>query len=231
MRSVGERSAYETLCQVLGKKLGAWRSFVVAMSAEDVPIDGVRVCVLGGMPVCCADVRLRGRRAREEGRALVVDNGDVSFAGCPAVRLGAHVSIEPIGEGTALVGVSRDVGQVLTAAVAAFEKLPVPSEDVCEVLLASVPKREALWHVTSDAAQVVAAYLSCHPRVAELHYPGLKTDSSFEVAARTLMGGFGGYVDYRVFGADSWQRYMATTDDSRAQVLALEDALARAGEG
>lgn len=228
---MGERSTYETLCQVLGKKLGAWRSFVVAMPAEDVPIEGERVCVLGGMPVRCTDVRLLGHRAREEGQTLIVDNGGVGFAGCPAVRLGAHVAIEPLGEGTTLVGVSRDVGQVLTEAVAAFEKLPVPSEDVCEGLLASVPKREALWHVTSDAAQVVAAYLSCHPRVAELRYPGLKTDPSFEVAARTLMGGFGSWVDYRVLGADSWQRYVATTGDPRAQVLALEDALARAGEG
>lgn len=227
---MGDRSTYETLCQVLGKKLGAWRSFVVAMVAEDVPIEGERVWVLGGMPVRCADVRLLGRGAREEGRALVVDNGGAGFAGCPAVRLGAHVSIEPMGEGTALVGVSRDVGQVLTAAVAAFEKLPVPSEDVCEGLLASVPKREALWHVTSDAAQAVAAYLSCHPRVVELRYPGLKTDPSFEVAARTLTGGFGSWVDYRVYGADSCQRYTATTDNPRAQVLCLEDVLARAGE-
>lgn len=228
---MGERSTYETLCQVLGKKLGAWRSFVVAMVAEDVPIEGERVWVLGGMPVRCTDVRLLGRGAREEGRTLVVDNGGVGFAGCPAVRLGAHVSIEPLGEGTTLIGISRDVRQALPAAVAAFEELPVPSEDVCADLLASLPGREALWHATSDAAQVVAAYLSCHPRVAELRYPGLKKDPSFEVAARTLTGGFGSWVDYRILGADSWQRYVATADDARVQVLALEDALARAGEG
>ena len=86
-------------------------------------------------------------------------------------------------------------------------------------------RRDADWHTVSDAAQVVAAYLRCHPRVEELRYPGLRSDESFTIAARTLEGGFGPWVDVRVCGQAGWQRITCDSTDAREQVMSLERRL------
>ena len=79
------------------------------------------------------------------------------------------------------------------------------------------------WRVLSDAAQVVASYLVCHPRVEAVRYPGLKTDPDFPRAANTLVGGFGPRVAYRVAG--EWRLWEADERDAREQVMELERAL------
>lgn len=81
------------------------------------------------------------------------------------------------------------------------------------------------FRATSDAAQVIASYLVCHPKVAEVRYPGLKADASYAVASRVLQGGFGPFVDYRLAGEDAWLRVEACEGDVREQVMALEREL------
>ena len=78
-------------------------------------------------------------------------------------------------------------------------------------------------HAASDAAQVVAAYLACHPRVGAVRYPGLKTDPSFARATSQLVGGFGPYVDYTWKGLPGeWHRFVATEGDARTQIINFE---------
>ena len=79
------------------------------------------------------------------------------------------------------------------------------------------------WRALSDAAQVVASYLACHPRVEAVRYPGLKSDPDFPRAANTLVGGFGPRVTYRVAG--EWRLWEADERDAREQVMELERAL------
>ena len=79
------------------------------------------------------------------------------------------------------------------------------------------------WRVLSDAAQVVANYLVCHPRVEAVRYPGLKTDPDFPRAANELVGGFGPYVRY--LAAGEWRLWEADERDPRDQVMELERAL------
>ena len=76
------------------------------------------------------------------------------------------------------------------------------------------------WRVLSDAAQVVANYLACHPRVEAVRYPGLKVDPDFPRAANELVGGFGPYVAYRAAG--EWRLWEADDRDAREQVMELE---------
>lgn len=76
------------------------------------------------------------------------------------------------------------------------------------------------WRVLSDAAQVVANYLACHPRVEAVRYPGLKADLDFPRAANELVGGFGPYVAYRAAG--EWRLWEADDRDAREQVMELE---------
>ena len=103
----------------------------------------------------------------------------------------------------------------------------------------------ARWRAASDAAQVAASYLACHPRVAAVRYPGLRADPAFGRAAATVRGGFGPYVDFlpaekgAAEGAEKgagapalpagWLRLVAAPSDPRPQVLALEALLAPAG--
>ena len=84
------------------------------------------------------------------------------------------------------------------------------------------------WRVVSDAAQVVASYLACHPRVEAVRYPGLKTDPDFSRAANALVGGFGPRVAWRAAGdpAGEWRLWEADERDARDQVMELEVLLA-----
>ena len=88
---------------------------------------------------------------------------------------------------------------------------------------AQVEERYRRFRRLSDVSQVVACYLRCHPKVQEVAYPGLKDDPSFSVAARTLVGGFGPFVDYRV--GEDWHRFEARECDERTQIMELERLL------
>ena len=85
------------------------------------------------------------------------------------------------------------------------------------------------WRVVSDAAQVAACYLACHPRVEAVRYPGLKSDPDFARASCELVGGFGPRVAYRVTGdaAGEWRIWEADARDAREQVMELEVLLGR----
>ena len=198
---VGERS----VGSVLADRLGRGRAFVVAAGAEQVvralsrpPAGGGRaavVCrVLGGESLACLDVRAEA--ARREGAGLVADLTDVSPLGCAALRLGADALVAPLSgalAGHALVAVAP--GAAVEAEL--LQALP-DAREVDEALLAELLELDAAWGRASDCAQVLCAYLACHPAVAHVGYPGLKGDASFEVAARTLRGGFGPLVDVRL---------------------------------
>ena len=83
------------------------------------------------------------------------------------------------------------------------------------------------WRVLSDAAQVVANYLACHPSVEVVRYPGLKSDPDFPRAANMLVGGFGPYVRFRTAG--EWHLWEADERDVRDQVMELEVQMIQKG--
>ena len=99
--------------------------------------------------------------------------------------------------------------------------------DIDALLALSSQMGRERWRVLSDAAQVVANYLVCHPRVEAVRYPGLKADPDFPRAANALVGGFGPRVAYRVAGdaAGEWRLWEADARDARQQVMELEGAL------
>ena len=95
--------------------------------------------------------------------------------------------------------------------------------DIDALLALSSQMGRERWRVLSDAAQVVANYLVCHPRVDAVRYPGLKSDPDFPRAANTLIGGFGPLVAYRLAG--EWRLWEADERDPREQVMELESQL------
>ena len=95
--------------------------------------------------------------------------------------------------------------------------------DIDTLLALSSQMGRERWRVLSDAAQVVANYLACHPRVEAVRYPGLKSDPDFPRAANTFVGGFGPRVAYQVAG--EWRLWEADERDARDQVMELENLL------
>lgn len=221
-------TANQELCQTLGKRLGAWKTFVVQelpAGIREASVDSLALTI----PVACNDLKALARQARGAGRPLVVRN-TATWAGCAAIRLGAHLSYEHLADDLLLVGLSKDAESVLPGMVEKMVQLATPPDKECHKILDELPKFEAAWHSASDTAQVVATYLACHPRVTTVRYPGLKADPSFAIAARTLVGGFGPTVDYLCEADGHWHRvsYGAGVDPREA-VITLEQALEAMG--
>lgn len=77
----------------------------------------------------------------------------------------------------------------------------------------------------NDNAATIASYLVCHPEVAEVFYPGLKTDDGFALAAQILAHGFGNVVEYSTEDDGTIRRIHATAGDIFDQIEELERAL------
>lgn len=75
----------------------------------------------------------------------------------------------------------------------------VPSPFDCWLLLRSIPTLPYRMKAHSENAQRVAAFLSQHPQVEKVHYPGLSTHPGYEIAA-AQMSQPGGMLSIQVAG-------------------------------
>lgn len=170
------------------------------------------------------DIRALADAARAAGAILLVDNTVPSSWGCHPLALGAHVAFEALDRFAAgllrapvvAIAVARDrrgragkarrddgahgaycllaqrLGGEMTHAVS-----DIDGQDVAAIAdgLGSLEGRMQR-HV--DHARVVAEYLAASPAVGRVGYPGLKGHPDNDVAARTLMHGFGPAVDFEL---------------------------------
>jgi len=217
----------------LARERGASSVWAVRLAADEAASALMRlngasrlVMPLTAAPLSCVDLRALGFEAHCDEWALVVDATDCGVSGCACERLGAHASVTGLDDEACLVAVARDAEQALCGVVEWASALPALDEAELSTLVA---RSRRYWHAASDEAQVVTAYLGCHPRVAELRYPGSRKDPSFAVAARTLQGGFGPFVDLRLHGETSWRRLRCTGREPKEAVLSLERALSPVG--
>lgn len=228
----------------LARELGCARVLVVGERCAEKALEGLaasawsRLTLLDERPVTCPDLRSQALELARAGRRLAVDVTAVTQRGCAAVRLGAALALDWQGDGSVLVALAPDASELpelagLVADAAAERALEEATERLDE--------RYGLVRRASDEAQVVASYLACHPRVFAVSYPGLKGDPSFAMAARTLVGGFGPVVDYRLACATDpepgrsargsadggrWHRVRCRGADPRDTIRGLERALA-----
>lgn len=212
------QNACRTFARALGGRSRAW--VVAAPGVADVErqlgIDpGAVVEPLGGVPVRMRDVRILARRRDEapvaERVPLTVDVSLTSALGCPAGRLGADVTLASLDRvvcqpacGMVTVGLRREAlqGRDGCAGMAdVASALPVPEGSQLQALSAGMADFDARRRHANDNAQVMAAYLRCHPAVRDVRYPGLTDDPSYEAAAANLEDGFGPAVDVLVDAA------------------------------
>lgn len=175
---------------------------------------------LAGVPVEVCDIK--GRAAA--GEPLVADVRAIGAEFSPACRLGAELAVAEDARVPGYVVVCMRkccipwVAETVEAKASSTENVTVAATGAEEQASARVSR-----HAASDAAQVVAAYLACHPRVEAVRYPGLKADPSFARATSQLVGGFGPFVDYTwKESPGKWHRFTATDEDVRTQIINFE---------
>ena len=219
------QSATEVVAEYV-KMTGAGRARLVPVSYVDELLatliaGGASVVEpLTGVPVEVCDIK--GRAAA--GELLVVDVRAIGAEFSPACRLGAELAVAEDARvpGYVVVCMRKCCIPWVTEVV---EAKACPTEDVTVVATGAEEQASARVsrHAASDAAQVVAAYLACHPRVEAVRYPGLKADPSFARATSQLVGGFGPYVDYMwKESPGEWHRFTATDEDARTQIINFE---------
>ena len=208
------------------KMTGAGRARLVPVSYVDELLatlvsGGVTVVEpLAGVPVEVCDIK--GRAAA--GELLVADVRTIGAEFSPACRLGAEIAVAEDARVSGYVVVCMRkccipwVAEAVEAKACSADDVTVSATGAEEQASARVSR-----HAASDAAQVVAAFLACHPRVEAVRYPGLKTDPSFTRATSQLVGGFGPYMDYMWRESPGeWHRFTATDEDARTQIINFE---------
>lgn len=189
--------------------LGAARAWLVPAGSTEEALASLGLAGLRPVsaidPATCAiaDVRALARHARED--PLAVDVTLPTMHGCAACRLGADLALDALrgldgpvgGWGLVAVGLSRDALRRFDLADA-LDALSVPAPSRLARALGSLP---SLLRVRNDNAQVAAAYLSCHPAVAHVAYPGLSSTCPHDLAASVLSFGFGPRVLLRLRSA------------------------------
>ena len=147
--------------------------------------------------------------ARAADARCVVDNTWASPVLQRPLELGAdlvmHATTKYLGGHTDVLG-----GAVVAREVDAFfERVRliqtagggVPSPFECWLVLRGLKTLPLRVRAQSDSAGRIAAYLSVHPAVEAVHYPGLEWHPGHAVAARQ-MDGFGGMLSFQVGGGE-----------------------------
>jgi cystathionine gamma-synthase len=153
------------------------------------------------------DVTAVAEIARAVGARLVCDNTTATPILQSPFRLGADLVVHAT---TKYLGGHGDVmgGAVITrTADDGFERIRaaqgagggVPSPFDCWLVLRGVRTLPYRMRAHAAHALAVAAFLSRHPRVEVVHYPGPPASPGHAVAARQ-MSGFGGMVSFQVRG-------------------------------
>ena len=156
------------------------------------------------------DIAALAGLAHRVGARCVVDNTWATPVLQRPLDLGAdlvmHSTTKYLGGHSDLVGgalVSR-VDDDYTAKLRAFQGLggAIPSPFDCWLLLRGI--RSLPWRMRGHCANAaaVARFLSTHPAIEAVHFPGLPTHPAHDIAARQ-MSDFGGMLSIQVRGGES----------------------------
>lgn len=148
-----------------------------------------------------SDIRAVCAEAKRHGLIVVFDNTFASPALQNPLYLGADVVVHST---TKYISGHSDVigGAAITNDDALYTHLyewnkawgAVSSPFDCWLSLRGLKTMAIRMKAHCENAQAVAEFLSTHPRVKKVHYPGLKDHPDHAVAASQMKGGFGGML-------------------------------------
>lgn len=153
------------------------------------------------------DVKAVCKLAKEKGALVAVDNTWPTPYNMRPLELGADVSVHST---TKYLGGHSDIlgGAVITKNnEELFEKIrliqrvqgAVPSPRDCWLLSRSIRSFPYRMRAHNDNARKVANYLSKHPKVETIYYPGLESHPGHKIA-KAQMDDFGGMISFLVDG-------------------------------
>jgi len=165
--------------------------------------------------------------AGRPGLRVIVDNTFATPYLQQPLALGCDVVVHST---TKYLGGHSDVvsGAVLTSDGALYEQLKflqnaagaVPGPMDCFLVLRGIKTLAVRMERHCENALAVAEFLSDHPRVSEVIYPGLETHPQHALARRQMRSG-GGMISLLVQGGESTARAMA----ARTRLFALAESL------
>jgi cystathionine gamma-lyase len=151
------------------------------------------------------DIAALSEIAHERDAQVCVDSTFASPVLTRPLELGADLVVH---SSTKFLGGHSDVlgGAVLTSDDTAAERLrfhqnavgAVPSPFDCWLLLRGLKTLELRVHRQSDSALRVAEWLTQHPAVQRVHYPGLADHPQHDLARRQMSGRYGGVVSFEL---------------------------------
>jgi cystathionine gamma-synthase len=155
----------------------------------------------------CVDIAAVAEIAQRAGACAVADNTFASPALQRPLALGCDMVMHST---TKYLGGRSDVlgGAVVTRAddelfgrvrTAQLFGGAVPSPFDCWLVMRSLPTLPYRMRAHCANALKVATFLSDHPKVAAVHYPGLP-DNAFHALAKRQMAGFGGMLSFETKG-------------------------------
>ena len=146
--------------------------------------------------------------AHEAGARVVVDNTFATPALQRPLKLGADAVVHSV---TKYIGGHSDLigGAIVTSDAEWVERLGflvnavgvVPGPMDCYLALRGLKTLAIRMRAHCEGARAIASFLSAHPKVRAVHYPGLAPHPGHDVAARQ-MSDFGGIVTFEVGSAE-----------------------------
>ncbi|RJS95034.1 O-succinylhomoserine sulfhydrylase [Salinisphaera sp. Q1T1-3] len=153
------------------------------------------------------DLGALGKLAEANGACLVVDNCFCTPALQRPLELGAHIVTHSAtkyidGQGRALGGAVVGDADVVGDQVFRFLRTCGPSMSPFNawVFYKALETLEIRMQAHCASAMRLAQWLESQPGVSRVYYPGLKSHSQHELAARQQPGGFGGIVSFELSG-------------------------------
>jgi len=173
------------------------------------------------------DIAALSEIAHARGAKVCVDSTFASPVLTRPLELGADLVVH---SSTKFLGGHSDVlgGVVLTSDDSAAERLrfhqnavgAVPSPFDCWLLLRGLKTLELRVQRQSDSALKVAEWLTQHPSVQRVHYPGLADHPQHDLACQQMSGRYGGVVSFELA-----TREAALSALERIRVFTLAESL------
>ena len=152
------------------------------------------------------DIPAVAELAGKTGAKVYVDNTFASPVHCQPILFGADIVIHSATK--YLNGHSDITGGVVAGSKAFIDQVkkvsatygPTLSPFDAWLVLRGIKTLAVRMERHSANAMKLAEFLSAHPKVTQVHYPGLSSSKTYAVAQRLLVGGCGGMLSFAVKG-------------------------------
>ncbi len=176
-----------------------------------------------------ADIPAYKDLSKEHDLKLIVDNTFLSPYLCRPIEHGADIVLHSAtkyisGHGDTIAGVLSGTRETIDRARTKMDSLgqclgPIASW----LIMRGVRTLPLRMRAHSENGQALAEYLSAHPKIEWVKYPGLPNHSQYELAKTLLPDGYGGILSFRIKGGTKEMNLFANSHKLFAKGVSLGD--------